>query len=156
MGRSESPSDNGLVVDDFLSHFGIKGMHWGVTRNKPSGATKVQVTTQPGKGVTKTTGGEGQSANKDAIRRAKQRQSAKASSTDALSTAQLKDLVQRMQLEQQYKQLVEKEPNKFKQGKDAVDTVLSVFNTAQSIFNAVNSPLGKQIRKTISEAVKQA
>lgn len=142
-------------VDTFFAHFGIKGMHWGVTRSQSSGAAKVQVTTKPGKGV-KATGGQGQSANKDAIRKAKQRQSAKKSTTDSLSNQQLQELVKRMQLEQQYDQLAKKEPTKFRKGKDTVDTVLSVFNTAQQIFNAVNSPLGKQIRKTISEAVKSA
>jgi hypothetical protein len=94
--------------EDFLEHFGVKGMKWGVRKdrsNAPSGPTPVKLYTKPGKGVTAAKGGKGHGVSEDAAAKASTRQKAKASSTDALSNAELKKLVERMNLEQQYKKL---------------------------------------------------
>lgn len=89
----------------FFEHFGIKGMHWGIRKDSSGGTpTAVETHTAPGRKV-KASGGHNQPASEDAIRVAGHRQKAKASTTDSLSTQELKELVDRMNLEQQYSRL---------------------------------------------------
>lgn len=98
------------LLDDFLEHYGVKGMKWGVRRDRgPAVRTKVRTTQEPGRKV-KATGGTGQKAHPDAVRAAVQKQKAKASTTDALSNKELKALINRMQMEQQYNQMRPKTP----------------------------------------------
>ncbi len=89
-------------VDEFLAHYGIKGMKWGVRRNRS--AVDVSVTATPGKRV-KARGGENQPAHEDAVKVATYKRVAAKSTTDALSTKQLQEVVNRMNLEQQYDRL---------------------------------------------------
>jgi hypothetical protein len=107
------------TVENILEHYGVKGMKWGVRkdgstssttvreskRKKP--ATDITVSQKPGRFV-QTKGGKRQIATEDAVRNAAQRQLAKKSTTDSLSTKQLQDVVTRMNLEQQYAQLSKK------------------------------------------------
>lgn len=72
-------------VDDFLIHFGVKGMKWGSRKRKK----------------------EGPSA--DFTRKTMTRQRAKRSGTKALTNAELQDAINRMNLEQQFKRLATNE-----------------------------------------------
>lgn len=99
---NESPT-----VEDFLAHYGVKGMRWG-HRKAESRSSTVTVIKTPGKKV-RTSGGHDLPPSADAIRTAKLRQKARASSTHSLSDNELKDLVKRMNLEQQYKDLASKD-----------------------------------------------
>ena len=89
-------------VDNFLAHYGVKGMRWGVHRDRSAKA--VEVKSKPGRKI-KTKGGQNQSASEDAIKAAIYRQVAKKSNVQALDNKQLQELVQRMNLEQQYANL---------------------------------------------------
>lgn len=91
-----------------LSHYGVKGMHWGVTRAETTAVGRNTVTTRNGKikGVelakkTQNTN----TASKDAAVTAVLKSKAKAKSVDSLSNDELKKLVARMNLEQQYNNL---------------------------------------------------
>lgn len=84
-----------------LAHYGIKGMRWGVRKSEP---TPVTTTIRPGRQV-KAKGGTGQPASDDAIKTAESHRVARKSTTDALSNKELQALVNRMQLEQQFKTL---------------------------------------------------
>jgi hypothetical protein len=102
-----------------LSHYGVKGMKWGVrkdgsissttTRNSHlrRKATDVTAKQKPGQYV-RTSGGKRQTASEEAVRVAATRQLAKKSTTDALSNKQLQEAVTRMNLEQQYHTLSKK------------------------------------------------
>lgn len=104
------------VVLDILEHHGVKGQKWGVRRSAAelSGGRAARkaakrspiVTTShtPGKRV-QTVGGKSLPAHEDAFKTAVSKQRAKSSTTDALSNKELKDLVTRMNLEQQYSNL---------------------------------------------------
>lgn len=105
--KSDSSSDQPLNVDDIIAHYGVLGMHWGVRKreNASSGPTDVTLKTRkPGKKL-KTAGGQYHPATADATRHAVAKQTAKKSSTDSLSDKELKDLVNRMNMEQQYNRM---------------------------------------------------
>lgn len=98
----ESKSDSGPEsLDEVLAHFGIPGMKWGRHSTTP---TAVSVKERPGKKV-KASGGQRQPASADAIATAVSKQTAKKSTTDALSNKDLQAMVTRMNLEQQYSKL---------------------------------------------------
>lgn len=135
--EGETPYDEDAIVEhedsdfveDFLAHYGVKGMKWGV-RKKPT-TTKVKVTEVPGRRL-KTSGGTGQRASSDARRHAINRQKAHASSLDSLNDQQLRALINRMQMEKQFRELAPTRKQKVmkmllgKEGRTAVQTIPKV------------------------------
>ncbi len=122
------------AVGTFFAHYGVQGMKWGkrtarpVNRNeetlvrtapakkpgliefekkryqKTNADTAVTVTHRPGQRLS-TKGGSNRTPSDDALRTAAAKRVAKSSTTDALSTKELQELVNRMNLEQQYQKL---------------------------------------------------
>lgn len=135
-------------VSDFLAHFGIKGMHWGVRRNNIGTPSEVTVSHTPGRKVT-AKGGEFQPAHEDAKRAAAARQTAKASTTDALSNDELKKLVERMNLEQQYSNLTTKKKSTVSEGHKKVKEILDMSATAN---RAMNDPFVKTLITQVTQA----
>lgn len=107
-------------LEEFLEHHGVKGMKWGVRKDRPASVKrnvkysrttpKTKVKVRPGRTV-KASGGKKHTASEDAIVAAVKKQMAKKSTTDSLSTKDLQSLVQRMNLEQQYRDLAKKQRN---------------------------------------------
>lgn len=135
------PEISNEEVDAFLEHHGIKGMKWGVHRSRQP--EKVRVTTKRGARV-KAKGGTGQKPSDDAIKVAIAKQKARKSSTDALSNKELKLLVERMNMEQQYSKLTAK-PSRVKTGHDKVKSILSAGQTVNSAIAFATSPAGRAI-----------
>lgn len=81
-------------------------MKWGVRKKQPR-SSEVTIAETPGQKL-KTSGGHDQPASADAKKAAHYRQVAKSSTTDSLSNAELKLVVERMNLEQQYSTLTQK------------------------------------------------
>ena len=129
-----------------LTHFGIKGMRWGVRRERPS---SVSVAAKPGRRV-KTSGGYNRAPSEDALRTASYKQVAKKSSTDALSTKELRELVDRMNLEQQYSRL--KTPSAESQTMKVVSSVLLGVGKQQAI-RVVNDLATKALGNVMKTAV---
>ena len=130
--------------EEFIEHFGIKGMRWGVRRKNPSGNSgAVTVTTKSGKGVVKVSGGKGRQASEDAVAKAAARQKGRASTVDALSNQELKTYVERKKLEEQYMSYVAKEVPKKSKGRKFVEkTIKEEWDAATS---GKKSPKGEQI-----------
>lgn len=93
------------TLDDVLSHYGVKGMHWGIRKKRSDPP------------------GPAQSA--DSKRTDEYKARAKAGGHQALDTKELQELVNRMNLEQQYNRL--RPPTKKEAAlKFVADTLLEV------------------------------
>lgn len=119
---------------DFLAHYGVKGMKWGVTRSNPSGGTT----------------GSNRSISSDARQAQKSRDRlSRHGSTDVLSNRDLQDLVTRMNLEQNYNRLKNMEPTAFDRAKRFTSGVGTTARTMNNVIAFVNSPAGKLLRKFV-------
>ena len=124
------------VVSNLLSHHGVKGMKWGVRRDRSSAVT----VTDKGKKL-KTSGGFGHPAHPEAVRARTTGQIAKKSGVKALSDQQLNDYAKRLRLEQEVSRLQFQDKNKVQQfvhkallrsGNQAVDKAASPDNVKKA------------------------
>jgi hypothetical protein len=106
-----------------LVHFGVKGMKWGVHRNRPS-----------------------LPASQDSQRATEVRTKVKTGGTKALSNKELQDLITRMNLEQQFSRL---NPSKLEKGTQIASRILGVGNTINQAIAFVNSPAGKAVKDAV-------
>lgn len=134
-------------ADNFLAHFGIKGMKWGVRRTPVELGRTVVTQKKPGQRL-QAEGGKGISAHPDAKKAAASRQRAKGSTTDALSTKELKELVTRMNLEQQYSDLSVKATAR---GKTWYSKMLGDFGKQE-----LQKQINQQGSRLVAEAVKKS
>lgn len=139
-----SQAEMGAAAVEELLHYGVKGMKWGQHKKSsvPAGETLV-TQRKPGQRV-KAVGGKSVPAHEDAINKAKNRQIAKKSTTDALSTKELQALVNRLNLEKQYHSL---NPGRAKQGQTFIKGLIGLGKTANEVVAFNNSPAGKQLRE---------
>lgn len=136
-----------------LTHYGIKGMHWGVRREDPtSGMPPEQnrVESKNGK-ITRVTVSRNTRENpnpaEDAAKAAVLKKRARTQSTDSLSNKELQDLVTRMNLEQQYTRLAQGSNTSAK--KMVTDILL---NQGKQEFNKfVQQQLTKQVASALQK-----
>jgi hypothetical protein len=98
--------DGATAVENILTHFGVKGMKWGVRRNRPSAVT----VTDKRKKI-KTSGGYKRPASSDAVRARSLGQVGKKSGLKSLSDAELSAYTRRLNLEQSVRRLEYNEKN---------------------------------------------
>lgn len=121
------------IVENILAHHGIKGMKWGVRRDRSSNVTVLD----KGKRL-KTSGGHDRPAHPDAVRARTIGQVGKKSGLKALSNEELQAFNQRLNLEQQAKRLHfndQSPPKKFVLkllGQTGQQTANEISNTASS------------------------
>jgi hypothetical protein len=136
------------IVPNILSHYGKKGMRWGVRTRSSSGPESVVVTDKRKR--VKTSGGRGFPAHSDAVRARVVGQTAKKSGVKALSNQELQDYAKRIQLEQNVKRLSFHEKSA---GKRFVLTVLGQSGKvqAQELSNDASAKVKTEIIKKIAK-----
>ena len=117
-----------IDVDDFLAHYGVKGMKWGVRRSESQLAD----------------------ASDDAKRASSHRSKAKASGSAALSNKEMQELVTRLNLQQQYTRLTSS-PSKLALSQNKVKAVLAVGATVNTAIAFSHSPAGKALRDLMAD-----
>ena len=123
-----------------LTHFGVKGMRWGVRKKQEPVST----------GVAKTP------MSSDAALTSKIRTKARTSGMSSLSNEELFALNQRLQLERQYSALTALPATK--SGMDKVNDMLKVVNTVNNVIKIAQSPVGKaaiSLGKTVITRAKK-
>lgn len=123
-----------------LTHFGVKGMRWGVRKKQEPVST----------GVAKTP------MSSDAALANRITAKAQKSGISSLSNAELLALSQRLQLERQYSSLTALPATK--SGMDKVNDVLKVVNTVNNVIKIAQSPVGKaaiSLGKTVITRAKK-
>lgn len=143
-------------TEKILAHYGVLGMRWGRRKSEGSSAVEVSTTTAPGKKVV-AKGGQNSPPSSDAIRVAAAKQKAKVSTTDSLSTKELQELVNRMNLEQQYNRLTETKGffDKIDKDKKKVDKLLAAGQTANNVVTFLNSPIGKGLKAVVKAKLRR-
>lgn len=122
-------------VERILAHYGVRGMRWGVRRNADG------TTSRTGKRIKSEDHKEAEGLKKKRV--------------SEMSNQELRRLNERMQLEQNYKQLMAKEGTTISKGQRYVKDALSVAKTGQEIYNLANSPAGKAVREVIEQSLKK-
>lgn len=120
----------GRTADDVLEHFGIKGMRWGVRRSEAQ---------------LRRARGDSRESDSDDSKTASE---LKKRPLASLSNAELKQLNERMQLEQTYSQLTTKQST-INQGKTRFENTLNLAKKLSEVYNLVNSPGARAARMLI-------
>lgn len=114
-------------TEEFLEHYGKKGMRWGVRRGKSQKATK--------------------KVSSDYKRVAEIRKK----SPTQLTNKQLKEANERLNLEQNFNRL---NPNKVKSGQMKANAIMATLGVGVSLYNMANSPAGKAAISAGKKAIK--
>lgn len=104
--------------NDHLAHYGIKGMKWGIRKNRQSGGSSKRKSRQ-----------DGWSDEAREVQRLKKKK------PQELSNAELKRMNERIQLEQNYARL---NPSTIKKGLAIAGTTAAAMGTVLSLYNNSN------------------
>lgn len=145
MARIADPDDH------TLAHYGIPGMKWGKRRAKSSSSSSSKNAPTPFK----------KDPNRDPPP-AKGVTDLRPKHVKRISDKELRERLNRMQMEKQYKELIEGKSDdapkskskdaleKLDKGHKAVQKIMAVAKTAQAIHKLVNSDLTKDIAKMLA------
>lgn len=145
-------------VDDFLAHYGVKGMRWGVrkARDSSSGSRSRKKSSGESDGDEST---KKPSKSKNSLSKYSDDKLSSLLSDlkgpDALSDAELTKLTKRMQLEQSYRELKAKQPKTKSKAEKFLDGAKLLGNTANQLNEFLNTPAGKALQSKLKSKVKK-
>lgn len=128
--RSDTAATGATVVGNTLKHHGVKGMKWGVRKGPSSSRSSTPESTDH----------QTAEAIKTKLR---------TGGVKSLANHELQTLNTRMQLEATHRNLNGGQPSTFDKGHNHVKKVLAAGKTLADIYNTVNSPAGKAVRKAV-------
>lgn len=120
-------------MSDYISHFGVKGMKWGIRRYQNRDGS---LTPEGRKRY-------GRSEDSEKVQELRKKP------ISAMSNQELETVIRRMNLERQYRDLKSSEINS---GKKKAKEVLDYANTASQFYNLYSSPMGKATKSAIKKA----
>lgn len=140
------------AAEEFLEHFGVKGMKWGKHKSGSSSVPSGKVTVDVNKkGRPVASGGHGFTLKEEAARKLATQQVARKSGLHTLSNKELQDAVTRMNLEQQFVRL-SPQSKKQKVKKFVAETLLGVGK--QQVSQAANNVASQQVASMLAKAKK--
>jgi len=116
---------------DFLKHYGVKGMKWGVRKAEQRQRIAENV-------------------SDDARSTAALRVKAKELTVSSLSNDEIRTAVTRIKLEQEYSRLTY-EPSKIQKGAKVVKTLLGVANTTNQVVTLAKSPAAQVVKDQLAK-----
>jgi len=126
-----------------LKHYGVKGMRWGVRKSEHEGGTRAKRAPVP-------VSADKQKANEAAARVSKK------GDTSALSNQELQQLVQRMNLEQQYSRL-SSQPGRLEAGNKKAKQLLDTVDTGTKLAKlAGKTPAGQKVGNFLKKNLRKA
>lgn len=148
--------NSGMSYEDYLAHYGVKGMRWGRRKSRDTGEINVKTSNgqtgtikfNPKKVTRDADGGITVKSGREVKKMQKQAEAIKVKS---MSDKELREKINRIQMEQQYAKLTgtKEGRSKIETGKEVYKRTIAVVNTANQIYGAYNSPVGKIIRDQI-------
>lgn len=127
------------VTENYLAHYGVKGMRWGRRRGGDDSSSSSSSSAEPSAAVSvkkprKVAGKTETEDGKDISR---------------MSDKELRERINRINMEQQYTKLTEPSYPPVKGGKAAVDDIFSTIGKVNQAIAVYNSPAGKIVRGVI-------
>lgn len=138
----------GLSDEEFLAHFGVKGMRWGVRR---SAAQLAGMSRGDAKKAAKA--GAGKEYSEDSKQALTALTKAKTHGLSSLSNQELQVLNSRLNLEKNYNKL---NPPEKTRGQKILDAAIKTGKFGIKAYALYNSPLGKQISASLSKKSEDA
>lgn len=139
MSQIKSPS----AAMDELSHYGVKGMKWGVNRAE-SGSSGG------------SSGGRPPAASADHKVAASSQKKVESGGTRSLSNQELQGLINRMNLEKQYHTMTAQHTTEIDRGMQNVQKALKVGKTVEDVRKFMKTPTGKAVKTGLSTAFAAA
>jgi len=139
VAMSQTQRGRAFIAGASLNHYGVKGMHWGVRRDRSGGGSDSAPNPTPKPRM-----------SEDAKNVEKAFGKIDRGGTDALSNQELQGVVTRLNLEQQYHRLTSdptpQQANALKQGQNMVNTALGLGKTYNDVQKFMKSPAGKALK----------